>query len=103
MPKHVFLTSLMQAIRFNSNRQHLFPRLIVLTNLLTWGVFQLDTTGAGLTVDHFKNRVPAMGVSNLSALENQLFNISRGGVDIGLLGIGLVYGGGGYDFESLFR
>lgn len=85
----------------NSEHMGRFPKLVVLSTLLTWA----GGRGGLCTGDvaAFKGRLPAVGAANVHATENALFSMHAQGFDVHVIGIGLVYGHGGCDFEILFR
>ena len=84
-----------------------FPKLVVLSTLLTWAGCGNGGTGIiGKYTDfenRFRHRSPAMGCANLHAAENTLYSMRCRGHNVSLIGIGLVYGNCGFDFENIFR
>lgn len=76
------------------------PKLVVLSSLLTWAG---GSRGQRIQGVLFSNRVPTIGCANMYSLENALFDMYQTGHDINVIGIGLVYGNSGFDFEDIFR
>lgn len=88
-------------MKLNFGHLRTFPKLVVLSTLLTWAGRggQLHQSGA----DGFASRVPALGYANTHATENTLYSMYVQSYDVNIIGVGLVYGKGGFDFEKIFR
>lgn len=84
-------------MQLDSEKKSSLPKLIVLSTLLTWaGGHPAQTTD-------FVIRSPAVGYANAHVVENSLYCMHQKGFDAHVVGVGLVYGSGGFDFEAIFR
>jgi len=84
------------------------PRVVLLGTFLTWAGSSSSGSGSGADpLAAFSSRVPASCSVNAFTLENALVNLSsllpQGQIEIALLPVGLVYGGGGWDLEEIFK
>ena len=79
------------------------PRLILLSSLLTWAGKSYDDPIVGSAAD-FHARVPAVCAVEQYLIENRFFAMaSSSGTSACILGMGLVYGGVGFDMKEIFR
>lgn len=83
------------------------PRVVLLSTLLTWGG---KSYGDAAIVDYrasFASRVPASSAVSAFFCENLLHNLAAvlppGTIEVAVVGVGLLYGGGGWDLESLLH
>lgn len=79
------------------------PRVILLSSFFTWAGGKHEHKIAGSWND-FKARVPVIGAAEEYLLENGFYDmLTSTGADACIVGLGLVYGGSGFDMEDLFR
>ena len=98
---YLLMRGILQLMKLNSECIGGFPKLVVLSTLLTWAGGRGGAVSGD--IEDFKSRVPAVGAANVHATENALFSMHAQGFNVHVIGVGLVYGYGGCDFESLFR
>lgn len=77
-------------------------RVLFLTSFLTWGGKKFNNCIYDIDKE-FGRRVPLRSVTSTYFLENRIHAVSTEKKNSCLIGIGVVYGGGGCDLESLFR
>lgn len=79
------------------------PRIVVLSSLTTWCGKKYVEPISNLT-SAFENRVPLLGSYELYDLENALSAAATSnGVELFIVGIGLLYGGNGADLLEIFK
>lgn len=82
------------------------PRVVLLSSLMTWGG-KLYAEPILDPLSQFVARLPASSSVSAFMQENALYNITTMlpsmSIEVVVLSLGLVYGGGGWDFEGIFR
>lgn len=79
------------------------PKIILISSLLTWGGRKYHVPIGG-TTNEFLARVPVPSEVELYKLENKFHAcFTQTGVRMTIVGVGLLYGGNGYDFHEVFK
>lgn len=77
------------------------PRMILISTLLTWGGVTVNTSDAS---NQFKQRTSCIGNHCQFELENIFWTMSSATkAEAFIIGMGMLYGGSGFDFGSFFR
>eukprot|EP00607_Mallomonas_marina_P008866 CAMPEP_0182424328 /NCGR_PEP_ID=MMETSP1167-20130531/10529_1 /TAXON_ID=2988 /ORGANISM="Mallomonas Sp, Strain CCMP3275" /LENGTH=801 /DNA_ID=CAMNT_0024604061 /DNA_START=446 /DNA_END=2851 /DNA_ORIENTATION=- len=80
------------------------PRILLLSSFFTWAGGDSDSKILSGSWSDFKIRSPTICAAEEYLLENSFYHMLRSsGLDGCIVGMGLVYGGSGYDMEELFR
>lgn len=79
------------------------PKIIMLSNLLSWNGKRYHVPVSS-SASEFTSRVPSPRETEVYRVENKFHSCaSTTGMPMVLVGIGLVYGGHGFDFHNLFQ
>ena len=82
------------------------PRVILLSSLSTWGGAAYADPIADAK-SQFLSRLPSSNAVEAYSLENALYSLAtaatQSGLEVAILPLGLVFGGGGWDLETFFR
>jgi hypothetical protein len=77
------------------------PRMILMSTLLTWGGVNVNISDAS---SQFKQRTSCIGNHCQFELENNFWAMSNSfKAEVFIIGMGMLYGGSGWDFGSFFR
>jgi hypothetical protein len=75
----------------------------MMSSLISWSGKHYHVPVGG-SISEFTSRVPAPTETALYKLENEFYTCaSLTGLPMCLVGVGLLYGGHGYDFHNLFK
>lgn len=80
----------------------LFPSIILLSSVLTWGGNANDCLVISDSQKQFRSRSPVAAFQEYYEVENLYWQLSRtANMSLSIFGIGLLYGTYGFDFESI--
>lgn len=83
------------------------PRIVLLSTLLTWAGRSYGETAIADYRASFASRLPASSAMTAFFCENLVHNLAAvlppGAIEVAVVGVGLLYGGPGWDLENLLR
>jgi hypothetical protein len=84
------------------------PRIILLSSLMTWCGSRIFFDSMTMNVEEaFQKRSPLPGMHELYSIENRYMQLLQSqklaSFEFSCVGLGLLYGGGGYDMSDIFK